>query len=160
MASFAVAAFRASASADEEGGEARSSRSHRALPVQKLWGSSLIENNGSTARDYLARERNFLSWTKLTVSLAVISAALLVRFQYGVGALPAWEQRAQEPLGILFFIASLGSLASAAATFYRSQSGYARHKAFVYAGRATDVLMFGIAVLTLTTCIILLAADR
>lgn len=138
-----------------------------------------------------ARERNFLSWTKLTVSLAVISAALLVRFQYGVGALPAWEQRAQEPvsaplclprlhhsssqgatrlhgfrtppslqLGIVFFIASLGSLASAAATFYRSQSGYARHKAFVYAGRATDVLMFGIAVLTLTTCIILLAADR
>lgn len=62
-------------------------------------------------------------------------------------------------LGILFFVASLGSLVSAILTFYRSQSGYARHKAFVYAGRAADALMISIAVLTLTTCIIILVAD-
>ncbi|POY72562.1 hypothetical protein BMF94_4389 [Rhodotorula taiwanensis] len=129
------------------------------LPGEKLWGSHLIPNQGSTARDYLARERNFMSWIKLTVSLAVISVALLVRFQFGSGTLPEWEQRGQMPLGILFFVASLGSLVSAILTFYRSQSGYARHKAFVYAGRAADALMISIAVLTLTTCIIILVAD-
>lgn len=62
-------------------------------------------------------------------------------------------------LGILFFVASLGSLVSSVITFYRSQSGYARHKAFVYAGRVQDALMIGIASLTLVTCIILLVAD-
>lgn len=65
----------------------------------------------------------------------------------------------REQLGILFFIASLGSLVSASITFYRSQSGFARHKAFVYAGRVQDALMIGIASLTLVTCIILLVAD-
>ncbi|KWU43555.1 hypothetical protein RHOSPDRAFT_34865 [Rhodotorula sp. JG-1b] len=129
------------------------------ITVSKLFGSPVILNEGSTARDYLARERNFLSWLKLTVSLAVISAALLVRFQFGGGTLPDWEKHAQEPLGILFFIASLGSLVSASITFYRSQSGFARHKAFVYAGRVQDALMIGIASLTLVTCIILLVAD-
>jgi hypothetical protein len=56
------------------------------------------ETHAIVAPRLSARERNFLSWLKLTVSLAVISAALLVRFQFGGGTLPDWEKHAQEPV--------------------------------------------------------------
>ncbi|BGP01169.1 hypothetical protein NBRC10513v2_002121 [Rhodotorula toruloides] len=126
---------------------------------EKLWGRLIIPNDGSTARDYLARERNFLSWIKLSSTLAVLSAALLIRFQFGSQVqLPEWEQKAQVPLGILFFIACIASLVIGTTTFYRSQSGYAQHKAFVYAGKFTDLLIVGIGLLTLAACILLLAA--
>ncbi|GAA5976767.1 hypothetical protein JCM10908_005625 [Rhodotorula pacifica] len=156
MATLAAAESAVSAQ-DTVDGEQGSIR--RRGTVSKLLGSPTILNEGSTARDYLARERNFLSWLKLTVSLAVISAALLVRFQFGGVVMPDWEQHAQEPLGILFFVASIGSLISSSITFYRAQSDYALHKAFVYAGRAQDTLIVGIALLTLASCILLLVND-
>lgn len=46
-----------------------------------------------------ARERNFLSWIKLSSTLAVLSAALLIRFQFGSQVqLPEWEEKAQVPV--------------------------------------------------------------
>ncbi|BGP23205.1 DUF202 domain protein [Rhodotorula toruloides] len=143
---------------DEDASSSIESQERRPFS-EKLWGRIIIPNDGSTARDYLARERNFLSWIKLSSTLAVLSAALLIRFQFGSQVqLPDWEEKAQVPLGILFFIACMASLVIGTITFYRSQSGYAQLKAFVYAGKFTDLLIVGLGLLTLTACILLLAA--
>ncbi|KAJ2403085.1 hypothetical protein GGI23_000224 [Coemansia sp. RSA 2559] len=45
-----------------------------------------IENKGSTARDFYAAERNFLSWVRLSLALASTGAMLLTNT--GVTALP------------------------------------------------------------------------
>ncbi|GAA5859985.1 hypothetical protein JCM8547_003045 [Rhodosporidiobolus lusitaniae] len=150
-----------------------------------IHGTKLILNEGSTARDYLARERNFLSWIKLTATLAIISASLLIRFRFGHGQdeeeRPRWEVDAEIPvhpcsssparvaaylqrgrdaqLGILFFAACVASLVIGTHSFYSSHSAYRKRKAFVYAGRAVDALVVGIGLLTVTACVLLLAAD-
>ncbi|GAA5976558.1 hypothetical protein JCM11641_001339 [Rhodosporidiobolus odoratus] len=128
---------------------------------QILWGTKRIPNEGSTARDYLARERNFLSWIKLATTLAIISAALLIRFQFGKAVfMPQWEIDGEIPLGILFFVATLACLGVGTHSFYTSTSGYSQNKAFVYAGKAVDVLVVGIGLLVAVACVLLLAADH
>ncbi|GAA6034889.1 hypothetical protein JCM8097_009352 [Rhodosporidiobolus ruineniae] len=126
----------------------------------KLWGSQLVLNEGSTARDYLARERNFLSYIKLATTLAIISASLLIRFQFGrTIEMPRWEVEAEVPLGVLFFAATLGSLIIGTYSFYTSATGYSEHRAFVYAGKAVDVFVVGIGLLTVAACVLLLAGS-
>ncbi|BGP14352.1 hypothetical protein JCM10213v2_002299 [Rhodosporidiobolus nylandii] len=120
-----------------------------------------MPNEGSTARDFLARERNFLSWIKLATTLAIISAALLIRFQFGKEiSMPQWEIDAEVPLGCLFFAATLASLAVGTHGFYASASGYLARKAFVYGGIVVDGLVVGIGLLTIAACVLLLAADH
>ncbi|TNY22370.1 hypothetical protein DMC30DRAFT_147981 [Rhodotorula diobovata] len=129
-------------------------------PVQKLWGSVLVPNVGSTARDYCARERNFLSLVKLATTLALVAACLLIRFQFGDEiSMPAFEKYAQTPLGILFFVACLASLAAGTITFYTVSSGYEHRQAFVYAGMYNDAVLVCITALIFTTCILLLVAN-
>lgn len=51
------------------------------------------------ARDYLARERNWLSWVKLSTTLSVISAAMLLRFQFGEQIkVPGYEVASEIPV--------------------------------------------------------------
>ncbi|GAA5892858.1 hypothetical protein JCM8208_004106 [Rhodotorula glutinis] len=129
-------------------------------PLQKLWGSVLVPNNGSTARDYCARERNFLSMVKMSTTLALVSAALLIRFQFGEEvSMPRFERYAQTPLGILFFVACLVTLAAGTFTFYTTSSGYEHRQAFVYAGKSTDAALVCVTVLVFTTCVVLLVAN-
>ncbi|GAA5921548.1 hypothetical protein JCM3775_003099 [Rhodotorula graminis] len=129
-------------------------------PAQKLWGSVLVPNNGSTARDYCARERNFLSMIKTATILALVSASLLIRFQFGEQvSMPQFERYAQTPLGVLFFVACLVTLAAGTFTFYSTLSGYEHRRAFVYAGRSTDAALVGVTVLIFTTCVVLLVAN-
>ncbi|GAA6000507.1 hypothetical protein JCM10207_008043 [Rhodosporidiobolus poonsookiae] len=133
--------------------------SGRPVP-QRLCRSALVPNEGSTARDYCARERNFLSWIKLSSTLAVISASLLIRFQFGTRiGMPDWEVAAETPLGILFFIATLAAIIVSATTFHSTDTGYAQRKAFVYAGQAAELVSLAIGLLTIAACVLLLAAD-
>lgn len=45
-----------------------------------------------------ARERNWLSWVKLSVTLFVITAALLLRFSFSSHPLPHYEYDAERPV--------------------------------------------------------------
>ncbi|GAA5839822.1 hypothetical protein JCM11251_001225 [Rhodosporidiobolus azoricus] len=131
----------------------------RASP--KWWGTTVVLNEGSTTRDYLARERNFLSWVKLCGFLAIISASLLIRFQFGnndAEERPKWQINAEIPLGVLFFCAAVGSLFIGTTSFYTSATAYSKNQAFVYAGLLADVVMWGVGLLTITACVVLLAA--
>ncbi|BGP38397.1 hypothetical protein JCM10450v2_002342 [Rhodotorula kratochvilovae] len=129
-------------------------------PVQKLWGSTLVLNVGSTARDYCARERNFLSMVKMTVTLALVAAALLIRFQFGEEIdMPVFEKHAQTPLGILFFVACLATLAVGTFSFYSVSAGYEHRQAFVYSGTINDALLVSLTALVFTTCVVLLVGN-
>ncbi|GAA6055367.1 hypothetical protein JCM3770_001074 [Rhodotorula araucariae] len=129
-------------------------------PAQKLWGSTLVPNAGSTARDYCARERNFLSMIKLTTTLALVAASLLIRFQFGEQIdMPNFEKHAQTPLGVLFFVACLATLASGTFSFYSVSAGYEHRQAFVYSGRINDVLLVSLTILVFSTCVVLLVGN-
>ncbi|GAA5934904.1 DUF202 domain-containing protein [Sporobolomyces koalae] len=120
----------------------------------------VIANEGSTARDFLARERNFLSWVKVTLYLLVISAALLLRFQLGrEGSIPQVELNADTPLGVLFFVAALCTIAIGTSGYFGVTKSYFQKKGFAYAGRIGEAVIAGIGLLIVTTCIILLAAN-
>ncbi|GAA5916960.1 DUF202 domain-containing protein [Sporobolomyces salmoneus] len=129
-------------------------------PEGKWYKPLRIPNEGSTARDFLARERNFLSWVKLTIYLIAIFAALLLRFQLGQdGRVPHFQHNAETPLGVLFFVASLGTAAIGTSSYFGVTRSYFQRKGFAYAGKIGDVLLVGIGLLTISTCILLLVAD-
>ncbi|GAA6007002.1 hypothetical protein JCM11491_001473 [Sporobolomyces phaffii] len=115
----------------------------------------VIANEGSTAR-----ERNFLSWIKLTLYLIAIFAALLLRFQLGQTApVPHFQLNAETPLGVLFFVASLGAVGIGTSSYFGVTKSYFQKKGFAYAGRVGEALMLAIGLLTICTCILLLVAD-
>lgn len=45
-----------------------------------------------------ARERNWLSWVKLSVTLFIISATLALRFSFFAEKLPSYSFHAEEPV--------------------------------------------------------------
>ena len=134
-------------------------------------------------RNVSARERNFLSWIKLTLYLIAIFAALLLRFQLGQTAnVPRFQLNAETPvstlsnhrneggaeliirtklsqLGILFFVASLGTVSIGTSSYFGVTKSYFQKKGFAYAGRVGDALMIAIGLLTISTCILLLVAN-
>ncbi|ORY74286.1 hypothetical protein BCR35DRAFT_306737 [Leucosporidium creatinivorum] len=125
-----------------------------------LFGSSLlVENRGSTARDYLARERNWLSWVKLSTTLAVISAAMLLRFQFGEQIkVPGYEVASEIPLGILFSIAAGASLLVGVGGHFSYDQLMRRQAGFVYSGKPTQIVVWSICGLTIAACVLLLVA--
>ncbi|SCZ93086.1 BZ3500_MvSof-1268-A1-R1_Chr6-2g08452 [Microbotryum saponariae] len=119
-------------------------------------GTRLIPNEGSTARDYLARERNFLSWIKLSSVLSIISAAILLHLSLGgVKEVPQFALNAAVPLSILFFIAAFSSLFVGIHDTLSVDDKYRRRTGFVYAGRASTLTTWAICGLALASCIIL-----
>ncbi|KAL8278731.1 hypothetical protein RQP46_008800 [Phenoliferia psychrophenolica] len=113
-----------------------------------------VLNEGSTAR-----ERNWLSWVKLSVTLFVITAALLLRFSFSSHPLPKYEYEAERPLGILFFCAAWGALMVGIFGFFSFQTAMRRRDGFIYSGPITQILVWAIGCLTLAACILLLIAD-
>lgn len=59
---------------------------------------TLIENNGSTARDYCMFERNFLSHAKLALLLTLISSSVLLHARLDSPTNP--EEHGHDKLGI------------------------------------------------------------
>ncbi|KAM0754415.1 hypothetical protein T439DRAFT_376899 [Meredithblackwellia eburnea MCA 4105] len=124
-----------------------------------LGAAKWIKNEGSTARDFLARERNWLSWVKLSVTLFVISAALLLRFSFSEDEIPNWEASAEKPLGILFFCSAWSSLLVGIFTLYSHQNAMRRKEGFIYSGRISQAVTWAIGLLTVSACILLLVAE-
>ncbi|SCV67847.1 BQ2448_5458 [Microbotryum intermedium] len=156
------------ASEDEDSDDSRSDRPrlgqaqdeeedehHRArylCGVDKYYGGTrMVPNEGSTAR-----ERNFLSWIKLSSVLSIISAAILLHLSLGgQKEVPQFALNAAVPLSILFFIAAFSSLFVGVYDTFSVDDKYRRRAGFVYAGRASQLTTWAICGLALTSCIIL-----
>ncbi|KAH8923163.1 hypothetical protein BT69DRAFT_1334049 [Atractiella rhizophila] len=124
----------------------------------------VIVNEGSTARDYLARERNFLSFLKLAVTLFTIAIALLVRFQVQEinGKEPEFPDLLKIlaiPFGSLYFATAIIILVSSLVSFYSYQTLMKRHTGFVQSGWGTSLLMAWVTFVVGAGCIVVLVAE-
>lgn len=134
-----------------------------------------------------ARERNWLTWVRLSVTLSVISAALFLRFQFGatLGKIPKFELEAEMPvrpcsawlfpwplrpltflripsssqLGILFFVAAGACLGVGVVTHFTYDRLMRQRTGFVHSGRGTQIVVWGVCGLTIAACILLLIND-
>lgn len=93
----------------------------------------ILPNLSSEARDHAANERTFLSWLRLAVYLSVVSSAIVVSFHLRYEPSPL-ERRFALPLGIVFCLLSLGTLAMGLANYVRTIRHYAQRRALVQAG--------------------------
>lgn len=99
----------------------------------------LFFNEQSEVRDFCANERTFLSWLRLATYLAIVSIALLVSFH--LKRIPTeQEQRIGLPLGVVFWVLSLGTLGCGVASYIRIVEGYGRRKALVQSGWVTQIV--------------------
>ncbi|KAK9368691.1 hypothetical protein V1509DRAFT_622486 [Lipomyces kononenkoae] len=74
----------------------------------------LIENKGPAARDHLANERNYLSWTRTSLSFASVGLAVASVFRgYGDGLLIAGKV-----IGCLFILVSIAMMAIGTYRYY------------------------------------------
>ena len=99
-------------------------------------------------RDFAANERTFLSHLRLAMYLAIVAVALLAQFHLkdasdpgsgdGLGrdkdSTDSLEKRTSLPLGIVFWVLSLGAVTSSVGMYVRSIEGYGRRKAIVQSG--------------------------
>ncbi|KAJ6183775.1 hypothetical protein N7519_005076 [Penicillium mononematosum] len=122
------------------------------------FGALLFENSSSDARDHCANERTFLSWLRLSMYLAVVSLAIIISFHFRDQP-TSLERRMALPLGIIFWLLSLTSLANGFANYSRTVKKYARKAALVQSGWKTQVIFTVVGTVILGSCILFLSTD-
>ncbi|PWN97701.1 hypothetical protein FA09DRAFT_44159 [Tilletiopsis washingtonensis] len=151
-----------------------------------------LETRARTAessRDFLARERTFLAWLKLSMTLAVVAATMLLRLRLKVHPRSdaPWQPDESPPshwhysisvvstaLGLLFFLLSLASLVVGCADYLRVERALERADVVLseaerthdraaagggHSGAAVRVLTGLIALSVGATALFLLVAD-
>ncbi|KAJ6148594.1 hypothetical protein N7497_010576 [Penicillium chrysogenum] len=117
-----------------------------------------LEDTSSDARDHCANERTFLSWLRLSMYLAVVSLAIIISFHFRDQP-TSLERRMSLPLGIIFWLLSLTSLANGFANYSRTVKKYARKAALVQSGWKTQVIFTVVGTVILGSCILFLSTD-
>ncbi|KAJ4864903.1 hypothetical protein T069G_01433 [Trichoderma breve] len=81
------------------------------------WPSPLLFiNESSDARDHCANERTFLSYLRLSIYMAIVSVAITVSFHIK-GTPSDLERRVAKPLGGIFWVLSVVTLALGAGNY-------------------------------------------
>jgi len=122
---------------------------------------SYLPNQGSTARDFLAFERNFLTQCRFGLLLSLLSSSFLLLARIPTPDDDSVEyhpiRSARVPFGCLFFGSGFASIGLAVVYYmvcYRQMS----HKfAFLRVSMFQHVTLAAMSLLTLTTCVLLLA---
>jgi len=126
-------------------------------------GQLIVENEGSTTRDYLAFERNYLSWTKLVVTCLAISGALLIRLEINPDTKQletSLEHRYAIPVGIVFFSISVLSLLAATTSFFRTQRDMLKGLGHVASGSLVEVTSVLITLTLAAACILFIISTE
>ena len=101
----------------------------------------LFPNESSDARDHCANERTFLSWLRLSVYMSVVSAAIILSFHLKSEP-TSIERRIALPVGLIFWVLSLGCLISGLGNYLKTVKQYAHRRALVQSGWKTQVVRF------------------
>ncbi|PTB70672.1 hypothetical protein BBK36DRAFT_1175115 [Trichoderma citrinoviride] len=124
-----------------------------------LPGPLLFINESSDARDHCANERTFLSYLRLSIYMAIVSVAITVSFH--INRTPSeLERQVAKPLGAVFWVLSVVTLALGAGNYIRTVNLYGRRAAIVQSGWKTQIVLGIIATSIIGTCIILLVIDK
>ncbi|KAK6533357.1 hypothetical protein TWF694_002307 [Orbilia ellipsospora] len=126
--------------------------------ARPLSGPLVFENNASDARDHCANERNFLSWLRLSSYLAVVSVAIMTTFHFS--SKPSeLEKKLAFPLGFLFWVLAMLSLACGIGNYLKTVTKYSKKKALVQTGWKTQ-LLGGVVAGTVICCCIIFIVDN
>ncbi|EGR51681.1 uncharacterized protein TRIREDRAFT_33502, partial [Trichoderma reesei QM6a] len=98
----------------------------------------LFINESSDARDHCANERTFLSYLRLSIYMAIVSVAITVSFH--IYRTPSeLERQVAKPLGAVFWVLSVVTLAVGAGNYIRTVNLYGRRAAIVQSGWKTQI---------------------
>ncbi|KAK6350250.1 hypothetical protein TWF696_006485 [Orbilia brochopaga] len=123
--------------------------------ARPLTGPLVFENNASDARDHCANERNFLSWLRLSSYLCVMSLAVMTTFHF-TSQPTKLERRVAFPLGLVFWILAMLSLACGVANYLKTVEKYSRKVPVVQSGWPTQLLSGVVAATVISCCVLFL----
>jgi uncharacterized membrane protein YidH (DUF202 family) len=132
--------------------ELRTKQESRLFFSWPVFSPIIFDNTVSEARDLCASERNFLSWLKLSLALALAGGVLFVDLRIpSDGGMPTIisNQSWSQTLGIVLFVLALLSLFANLANYIHAVAGYAKMKSRVTMRRLAQVLLI------VTACVIL-----
>ncbi|KAF8802945.1 hypothetical protein BYT27DRAFT_7260521 [Phlegmacium glaucopus] len=118
----------------------------------------MLENSGSTARDFCMLERNILSHFKLALLLSLLSSSLLLHARLVPPSNPKDQIREANniPLASLQFVAAIASIAAGLWEYYQGFQDMRMARAFLAAPRLHFIIMSTVAGAVFGTCVVLL----
>lgn len=127
--------------------------------VPSFLSALILENNSSDARDHCANERNFLSYLRLSVYLALCGTAFMVSFDLDN------KPQAMKPLtstyiGIMFWCLGILCLGSGLWNYLRSLRKYSQQIIIVQSGWVTQLILIAIAASICGVCFFLAIQPR
>ncbi|KAF9525329.1 hypothetical protein CPB83DRAFT_859641 [Crepidotus variabilis] len=120
----------------------------------------LVENAGSTARDYCMLERNLLSHIKLALLLTLLAASLLLSARL----VPPGEQDHESPgsiaLASIESVTAIACMVAGCLEYYWGYRDIKNSRAFLIAVKPHLSIMSGVATVVFVTCIYFLVQDE
>ncbi|KII85869.1 hypothetical protein PLICRDRAFT_115337 [Plicaturopsis crispa FD-325 SS-3] len=121
----------------------------------------VVENVGSTARDFCMLERNLLSHLKLALLMSLLSSSFLLRASLSTGPSndPEPPSRFATPMAVMQVVASICVIAVG---MWEYQSGYhdlQQSRAFLKSTKPHLAVISVVTAVVFTTCIILLGDE-
>ncbi|KZT37000.1 hypothetical protein SISSUDRAFT_988406 [Sistotremastrum suecicum HHB10207 ss-3] len=116
-----------------------------------------VENVGSTTRDFLALERNWLTHIRLVVLLSLLSSSILLRSRLSLSPnAPRDLPHSALPVGSLYFAGAV-AVSIASIVQYRSRfRDFFSFKGFLRPSLAHTIVVTMVALLVFVTCVLLL----
>lgn len=90
--------------------------------------------------------------------LSIVSIAIIISFQFRTAPTPL-EKRMALPLGLVFWVLSLTSLANGFANYVRTVRKYSRRAALVQSGWKTHVMFGIVGGVILGSCLVFLVTE-
>ncbi|TLD08870.1 uncharacterized protein PgNI_07533 [Pyricularia grisea] len=122
-------------------------------------GPLLFENEASDCRDHCANERTFLSYLRLAMFMALVSAAIILSFHLKLEP-TEMELRMAKPLGLIFWALSTACLGLGLTNYIKTIDKYGRRAALVQSGWKTQSILTLIVVTIVGTCVTLLVINK
>lgn len=95
--------------------------------------SGVLENKGSTARDFFMLERNILSHFKLAVLLSILSSSLILQVRLIPSTGEEESKSSGIPLGTVEFVTALAAIAGGVWEYYNGYRDLRESRAFLVA---------------------------
>lgn len=123
-----------------------------------IFGALLFENSSSDARDLCANERTFLSYLRLSVSMAILSMALVISFSFETPRFHV-KPRLSQSLGLTFWCLGVICLCLGLGTYLKTVTKFSHSAVIVQSGWKTQFTLAAVAALICCVCILFIERD-
>ncbi|KAK9453912.1 hypothetical protein V1511DRAFT_522441 [Dipodascopsis uninucleata] len=114
--------------------------------LSKHMPNMLLENKGAVARDHLANERNFLAWTRTSLSFATIGLAVTQAFRgYGEGILIVGKLVGASLIGLAISLMIIGAYRYYVAAIWMMRGKFPVSRAAVFNITVASCILIGLA---------------